>query len=134
MSSLWPEELFKLMEGHSKVIRQFERLKRVDNKVLEQTITTVSYSLTHCFTRICKKITWISHQPKLYLPQLNPTKLSFFETPCTNVQQDRLILLENSANLQVPIIPCLIIYRRFQVLNFPGGGNDCYQTVPVVSI
>ena len=45
--SKFMEELFIFMEGHSKVIRQFERLKRVDNKVLELTIKTVFYILTH---------------------------------------------------------------------------------------
>ena len=81
MSSLWPEELFIFMEGHSKVITQFERVQRVDNKVLAHTIKTVFYIHTSRFIAsqgFVKKSIWISHQPELYLSQLISTKLTFF--------------------------------------------------------
>ena len=51
----------------------------------------------------------------------------FFKYNCVfvssnNNSQKNQYLQKNQENyLQVPIIPCLIIYGRFQVLNLPGG-------------
>ena len=55
------------------------------------------------------------------------THCDFFKYNCVfvsgnNNSQINQYLQKNKKNyLQVPIIPCLIIYGRFQVLNLPGG-------------